>query len=180
MGGGGQDSGSADLQIKRVAVQGPVKRQQMDYMSETYDSNPKELFIVNQYTNIHHRNHQMLPTKDNSMCHHPERVRLNNKSNEVRHKLKFKLAAHTGGVVGSCPTIHSGILLFRRNSECTSSYTPNSVMVRKWAQNRHATCVRQETEFRWESAPYHVPLGNICSCRTRGSVGTSCVWCPTQ
>ena len=30
-------------------------------------------------------------------------------------------------------------------------------------------------EFREESAPYHVSLSNICSCRTRGSVGTSCV-----
>ena len=35
-------------------------------------------------------------------------------------------------------------------------------------------------EFRWESAPYHVPLGNICSGRAWNSVGTSCTRCPNS
>ena len=36
------------------------------------------------------------------------------------------------------------------------------------------------TEFRQDSGPSHASLGNICSCRTRSSVGTSRVRCGTQ
>ena len=48
---------------------------------------------MNQYTNIQHTNYQLLLTKGSSMCHHREVVTLNNKSNKVRHKSKFKSTA---------------------------------------------------------------------------------------
>ena len=49
----------------------------------------------------------MLPTKGNSMCHHPQRVSLNNKSNKVGHKLKFKSTAQRMVVVQSPMSHHS-------------------------------------------------------------------------
>ena len=59
-------------------------------ISQTYNSNHKELFRIKQYKNMHQRKNQMLPTKGNSMCQHPQRVTQNTKSNKVGHKLKFK------------------------------------------------------------------------------------------
>ena len=35
-------------------------------------------------------------------------------------------------------------------------------------------------EFRWEPAPYHLPLCNVCSGRTWNSVGASYIPCPNQ
>ena len=74
--------------------------------SEKYESNHKEVFIINQYTNIHHRNYQMLLTNGSSMCHHREMVSVNNKSNKVRHKLEFKSTAQRMVVLLS-PMSHS-------------------------------------------------------------------------
>ena len=71
----------------------------------TYDSNHKELFIINQYTNIHRKNYQMLPTKGDSMCQHPQRVCQNNKSNKVGHKSKLKMIAQRMVVLHS-PSSH--------------------------------------------------------------------------
>ena len=63
--------------------------------------------MINQYTNIHHKNYQMFPTKGNSMCHHPQSMSLNNKSNKVGHKLKFKSTAQRMVVLQSPMSHHS-------------------------------------------------------------------------
>ena len=63
--------------------------------------------MINQYTNIQQRNYQMLPTKGNSTCQHPQRVCQNNKSNKVRHILKFKMTAQRMVVLQSPSSHHS-------------------------------------------------------------------------
>ena len=48
-------------------------------------------------------------------------------------------------------------------------------VVVSYPDNQTCQASDRGTEFRWESAPYHVPPCDFCCCWSRNSVGSSCV-----